>query len=258
MGTHDGRAARHRGGARAWTTSWCVAARSSLRLSVSVPARQVVALLGPNGAGKTTLLRALAGLERLDSGRLLLGGRLLDDGGSAVPAEARPVGLVFQDHRLFPHLDVRDNVGFAARSAGAGRAASRTVALQWLEHLDLVEPGRSAPVAAVGWSGPAGGAGPCAGGRPAPAAARRAARRARCPHPDGRAVSAAAPPARVRRPGAGGDARPGGGDGAGRPAARHRGRPGRAGRLAGRGVAPTSNGLRRATARPQPVARQRL
>jgi molybdate transport system ATP-binding protein len=110
-----------------------------LALSTAVRAGEVVAVLGPNGAGKTTLLRALAGLVPLSAGRIELAGRVLDDAddGTFVPPEQRAVGLVFQDYRLFPHLDVRDNVAFGPRSAGAGRSAARAAAAPWLTRLDL-------------------------------------------------------------------------------------------------------------------------
>ena len=102
---------------------------------------QVVAILGPNGAGKSTLLSALAGLTPLSSGRITLAGRVLDDAstGAFVEPSARPVGFVFQNYRLFPHLRVIDNVGFAARSRGAGRVQSRRLAMMWLERFGLVE-----------------------------------------------------------------------------------------------------------------------
>lgn len=99
----------------------------------------VLGVLGPNGAGKTTLMRTLAGLQALTAGSITLGDQVLDDVDQQIflPAEQRPVGLVFQDYRLFPHLDVRDNVGFAARVKGAGRRQARALADGWLERLDL-------------------------------------------------------------------------------------------------------------------------
>lgn len=113
----------------------------SLELSATVAAGEVVALLGPNGAGKSTLLRVVAGLLPLDSGTVRLGPTVLDDAASDtwVPADRRPVAVVFQDYRLFPHLDVRDNVAFAARSRGAGRTGSRRAAQVWLKRFDLLE-----------------------------------------------------------------------------------------------------------------------
>src|SRR5664280_972772 len=100
---------------------------------------EVLAVLGPNGAGKSTLLRALSGLAELSSGSIRLGGLTLDDAATDtfVPAARRPVGLVFQNYRLFPHLDVRDNVAYAPRVQGAGRRRARAAADTWLERLDL-------------------------------------------------------------------------------------------------------------------------
>jgi len=111
-----------------------------LDVRAEVAPGEVLGVLGPNGAGKSTLLRALAGLTALASGSIRLGEVTLDDAdaGTFVPPERRPVGLVFQDYRLFPHLDVRDNVAFAPRSSGAGRRESRDRAATWLERLDLV------------------------------------------------------------------------------------------------------------------------
>jgi molybdate transport system ATP-binding protein len=115
--------------------------REDFQLSVqaSVAPGEVLGVLGPNGAGKTTLLRTLAGLAALSSGSIRLGATVLDDAATDVfvPPESRPVGLVFQSYRLFPHLDVRDNVAFAPRSRGAGRRQARAVAQEWLERLDL-------------------------------------------------------------------------------------------------------------------------
>lgn len=113
----------------------------TLDVRVEVAPGEVLAVLGPNGAGKSTLLRALAGLTPLTTGSIQLGEQTLDDAATDtfVLAESRPVGLVFQDYRLFPHLDVRDNVAFAPRSRGAGRRASRDRAMTWLERLDLTE-----------------------------------------------------------------------------------------------------------------------
>lgn len=115
--------------------------RGSFRLEADLRAApgEVLGVLGPNGAGKTTLLRALSGLDALTSGSIRLGDMTLDDAetDTFVPAERRPVALVFQNYRLFPHLDVRDNVAYAPRVHGAGRAQARAAADTWLERLDL-------------------------------------------------------------------------------------------------------------------------
>ncbi len=87
-------------------------------LSLDVRRGEIVALLGPSGCGKTTMLRTLAGFEHPDDGRITIGGHLVTDAtgeGRAVHVapEGRRVGMVFQDYALFPHLDVRANVGYA-------------------------------------------------------------------------------------------------------------------------------------------------
>jgi molybdate transport system ATP-binding protein len=88
----------------------------------------VTVLFGPSGAGKTTLLRCVAGLERPDSGSLVaFGDEVWCDERRHVPARSRRVGLLFQDHALFPHLDVDANVAYGLlgvpRSLRAGRVA---------------------------------------------------------------------------------------------------------------------------------------
>ena len=97
--------------------------RGTFRLDVALTAGpgDVVALLGPNGAGKTTALRALAGLVPLTDGHLRLDGAGLE----RTPPESRPVGVVFQDYLLFPHLTALDNVAFGPRCQGVGKAEAR-------------------------------------------------------------------------------------------------------------------------------------
>ncbi|NJQ13905.1 ABC transporter ATP-binding protein [Streptomyces bohaiensis] len=86
-------------------------------VDLSVGAGETVCVLGPSGSGKSTLLRAVAGLAPPAEGRVLLGGH--DQAG--VPVHRRGVGLMFQDHQLFPQHDVAANVGFGLRVRGAGR-----------------------------------------------------------------------------------------------------------------------------------------
>ena len=81
-------------------------------LSLSIANGEFVVLLGPTGAGKTTTLRLIAGLERPDSGNVLIQGRVVTE---AVPAE-RDVAFVFQQYSLYPHLSVYDNLAFPLRS----------------------------------------------------------------------------------------------------------------------------------------------
>jgi molybdate transport system ATP-binding protein len=111
--------------------------RGTFRLDVTLTAApgEVVALLGPNGAGKTTALRALAGLTPLTSGRLRLDGTRLD----AMAPESRPVGVVFQDYLLFPHLTALDNVAFGPRCRGASKAEARAQAAEWLDRMGLAD-----------------------------------------------------------------------------------------------------------------------
>ncbi|MCM3883663.1 sulfate/molybdate ABC transporter ATP-binding protein [Frankia sp. R82] len=106
-----------------------------LDVEVRVAQGEVVAVLGRSGAGKSTLLRALAGLLPLDAGRITLAGEVLDDPRERrfTACEDRPVGVVFQDYLLFPHLRARDNVAFGLRARlGQGRRQSRADAESWL------------------------------------------------------------------------------------------------------------------------------
>jgi molybdate transport system ATP-binding protein len=108
---------------------------------------ETVALLGPNGAGKSTALAVLAGLLEPSSGRVELDGEVLDDaaGGRHVPAERRPVGVVFQDLLLFPHLDATDNVAYPLRAGGTPKAEARRRAREALERLDVAHRARARP-----------------------------------------------------------------------------------------------------------------
>ncbi|MDV7221339.1 ABC transporter ATP-binding protein [Streptomyces prunicolor] len=117
--------------------------RGTFRLDIELTAApgDVVALLGPNGAGKTTALRALAGLVHLTDGHLRLDGAELD----RTPPESRPVGVVFQDYLLFPHLTALDNVGFGPRCQGATKAESRAIAAEWLDRMGLAEHAGAKP-----------------------------------------------------------------------------------------------------------------
>lgn len=89
-------------------------------LDLDVPAGEIVSLLGPSGGGKSTLLRCIAGLMPY-RGTVVLRGRVVDQ----LPPHRRGIGMMFQDHLLFPHLDVAGNVGFglAGSRSGDGRVA---------------------------------------------------------------------------------------------------------------------------------------
>ena len=86
-----------------------------LDVDLAIPSRGVTALFGPSGCGKTTLLRAMAGLERNRGGRLRVAGQVWQDSGYFLPAHRRPLGYVFQEPSLFPHLTVRRNIEYGLR-----------------------------------------------------------------------------------------------------------------------------------------------
>jgi putative spermidine/putrescine transport system ATP-binding protein len=110
-------------------------------LSLDLAPGELVALLGPSGCGKTTALRALAGLERLDAGRVLLGERDITD----MPASRRDMGMVFQAYSLFPHLTARDNIAFGLRLRRMAAAERRRVADRLLELVHLPHQGDRYP-----------------------------------------------------------------------------------------------------------------
>jgi thiamine transport system ATP-binding protein len=90
-------------------------------VDLEVGAGEIVAVLGPSGCGKTTLLRVIAGLVTPDAGRVVLDGRDL----TTMPVHRRGIGLMFQDHALFPHRDVGGNVEFGLRMGGMAPADRR-------------------------------------------------------------------------------------------------------------------------------------
>jgi molybdate transport system ATP-binding protein len=100
-----------------------------------------VALLGPNGAGKSTLVSLLAGIDVPEQGRIDLDREALDDtvSGRHVPPERRPIGVVFQDGLLFPHLTAAENVAFPLRARGLPRRESLGRAEELLERLGMAD-----------------------------------------------------------------------------------------------------------------------
>jgi molybdate transport system ATP-binding protein len=122
--------------------------RGSLALDVAVEVAdgEVLAVLGPNGAGKSTLLRVLAGLLPMDDGSVVVDGTEIWDGDDRhVPVHRRALGMVFQDHLLFPHLTVSDNVAFGLRTRGVRKATARATAQAWLARVGLDGLGPSRP-----------------------------------------------------------------------------------------------------------------
>jgi molybdate transport system ATP-binding protein len=116
----------------------------AFRLDVTLRTYGSLALFGPSGAGKSTVLACLAGLARPDEGRIVLDGETLfdSDRGIDVPPHARGIAWAFQDHRLFPHLDVRANLCFAPGS-DRGRRMERVVDALGLALLDRAPSDRS-------------------------------------------------------------------------------------------------------------------
>ncbi|MBA3034229.1 MAG: molybdenum ABC transporter ATP-binding protein [Gammaproteobacteria bacterium] len=109
----------------------------SLDVDVRLPMRGVTALFGPSGSGKTTLLRLIAGLEKAADGQLTVGDAVWQDAGTFMPPHERPLGYVFQDARLFPHLDVRRNLEYGLQRIPA---AARQVSLDEVVELLGIGP----------------------------------------------------------------------------------------------------------------------
>ena len=120
-------------------------AHAALRgFSLSLAPGEIVCLLGASGSGKTTLLRIVAGLEQVDSGRVMLDGELVDAPGTrALPAQRRGLGMVFQDYALWPHLSALDNVALPLRARRRADAAGD--AQRMLERVGLAELGARRP-----------------------------------------------------------------------------------------------------------------
>ncbi|MCU0270312.1 MAG: ABC transporter ATP-binding protein [Acidimicrobiales bacterium] len=121
--------------------------RFTLHADLEAEAGEILAVVGPNGSGKTTLLHTIAGLRALSAGFARIGTATVDDPTARtwVPAHRRRVGFVFQDLRLFPHLDVVDNVAYGLRRRGVDRTTARRQAEQWLARVGIAELVRARP-----------------------------------------------------------------------------------------------------------------
>jgi putative spermidine/putrescine transport system ATP-binding protein len=102
-------------------------------LTIDIAPGELIALLGPSGCGKTTALRALGGLDDVDQGRILVGGRDI----THTPANKRNMGIVFQAYSLFPNMTARDNVGYGLRLRGIDAKARKRKAEEVLELVGL-------------------------------------------------------------------------------------------------------------------------
>ena len=107
-------------------------------LSIALAPGEFVALLGPSGCGKTTALRAVAGLEQLDSGAVLVGGSDV----THLPPHRRQLGMVFQAYSLFPNMNALDNVAFGLEVRKVPVAKRRARAGELLELVGLAGMGR--------------------------------------------------------------------------------------------------------------------
>ena len=105
-------------------------------LNIVVKPGEVVCLLGPSGCGKSTALRLAAGLERLQSGQVLVDGQLISNIQFQMPPEQRNVGLVFQDYALFPHLTVMENVKFGLKKIEKSTAIHRATEALKMVNMD--------------------------------------------------------------------------------------------------------------------------
>ncbi len=103
-------------------------------VSLCLEQGQIAAVLGPSGSGKSTLLRLIAGLEKPDHGTIAVDGMILSSEHIQMEVHRRPVGLVFQDYHLFPHMTLRQNIAFGAHHLPLSQRKA------WVNHLlDLTE-----------------------------------------------------------------------------------------------------------------------
>jgi molybdate transport system ATP-binding protein len=110
-----------------------------LDVDLALPGQGVTALFGPSGSGKTTLLRCIAGLERAPQGRLAVRGELWQDADQWLPTHGRPIGYVFQEASLFPHLSVMGNLRYGMKRSGVRPEASLQQAIELLGIAHLLE-----------------------------------------------------------------------------------------------------------------------
>ncbi len=108
-------------------------------IDFEIKAGEMATLLGPSGCGKTTTLRCVAGLERPDGGRVVIGEQTMADvkAGVLVPPQRRNLGMVFQSYAIWPHMTVLENVAYALEGRGIGKAERRRLAMEALAMVQL-------------------------------------------------------------------------------------------------------------------------
>ena len=106
-------------------------------VSLDLEAGELLAILGPSGCGKTTLLRLLAGFETPDDGEIIVKGRVLSSPSRVVRPEHRQMGMVFQQHVLWPHMDVRNNIAYPLKVQGQSRSEIDKAVLEVLDVVGL-------------------------------------------------------------------------------------------------------------------------
>ena len=104
-------------------------------LNLDIKDGEFLVLVGPSGCGKSTTLRMLAGLEEVNKGRILIGGKDV----TTMQPKDRDIAMVFQNYALYPHMTVADNMGFALKIAGTPKDEIRKRVEKAAEILDLTE-----------------------------------------------------------------------------------------------------------------------
>ena len=140
-------------------------------VSIDIEDGEFLVLVGPSGCGKSTLLRMIAGLEDVNDGEIAIGDKVVNH----MAPKARDVAMVFQNYALYPHMTVRQNMGFSLRLRKADKAMIRERVDSAAQILGLTDLLNRLPAPALGRRAPAGRHGPCHRARPAGVPLRRAA-----------------------------------------------------------------------------------
>ena len=114
-------------------------------IDLAVEKSEFLCLLGPSGCGKTTTLRMIAGFLEPDGGEIRVGGKVVSSGSSVVPPERRNMGMIFQSYAVWPHMTVRDNVGYGLKMKKVEAAKARDQVDAMLKATKLFELGARYP-----------------------------------------------------------------------------------------------------------------